>query len=46
MDEVVVVYLIFSKFAEMLLNFDKGSNNEFFIIVSDFIINNGKIIGK
>lgn len=43
MNEILFVNLIFRKFVEMLLNFDKDSNNEFFVIVWDIINNNGKI---
>jgi hypothetical protein len=46
MDEVVVAHPTLSKFAEMLSNPDKGSNNELLTIVLDLITNNGKITGK
>lgn len=45
MNEIVVANPTLRKFAEMLSNPDKGSNNELLPIVSD-IINNGKSTGK
>ena len=42
MNEIVVANPTLRKFAEMLSNPDKGSNNELLAIVSDIINNNGK----
>ena len=46
MNEIVVANPTLRKFAEMLSNPDKGSNNELLAIVSDIINNNGKTTGK
>ena len=46
MNEIVVANPTLRKFAEMLSNPDKGSNNELLAIVSDIINNNGKKAGK
>ena len=46
MNEILFANPTLRKFAEMLSNADKGSNNELLAIVSDIINNNGKTTGK